>query len=219
MLLFPLRWIPAHPAGAMLTAVSLLATIYAIGKLEGDRLAYVLTFTNPLFPAMLTQANFDALVLLGVVIELRPFDVLLLTVKPQLGWLAALHKLRGYGRDDWLRLIIITGSTFLLFGFWPARMWHNWQTGVAYWVSADVFPWGVPIGLVLLYLAWRHKSPNYHYLLIGYFFVPYLYYPSIFVYLVIVFATFPTRLRLATFTAVWLLTAVILLVTLPKLNI
>jgi hypothetical protein len=202
-ILYPLRLLSVTQAGAAWMSFSLLVTVFSIHRLKGDALAYLLTFTNPFFAAFLTQSNLDVLILLGLIIETRPFDILLLTIKPQIVVTAIAYKLHQYGRKEWLWLVMAGVLSLLIWGFWPNRMFYNWQHGLYQPVSLDIFPFGLLIGTPLLYLAWKRDSLHLV-ALTGYFFTPYVSHGSIFVYTVLIFATFTTSYRLIIYAALWL---------------
>jgi hypothetical protein len=98
-------------------------------------------------------------------------------------------------------------------------MWANWHHGLIIDGSLDIFPYGVPIGLILLYLIWRrHEAMSERQRVVFltltmYLFVPYIVGGSVMVYMALIFATFTTRHRLVVYGALWVLFLVAVFIT------
>lgn len=204
LLMWPLRFLPMHASGAAWVGISTAVTAYTIYKLQGDALSYCLAFTNPLFFIFARFGNVEALVLLGLVIETRPFDVLLMAVKPQTAVLAIVKRLTEYGRRDWLILLGVTAVSFAAWGLWIAPMLLNWIHGPNHAASLDIFPWGILVGLVVIGLFWREMTMP-QLAIASYLFTPFVTPSALFVPVTMVMVTFSTKYRLIVYGLLWLL--------------
>lgn len=213
MLLRPFALLPSHAAGALWVTLNICLIVYSVHLLRADRLGLLLTLLNPFMWFFVTLGQLDALVLFGFALGwhkrhkvLRPFDMLLMVIKPQVIGLAALFRLREYGRNDVLMLFGVGIASLLIWGAWPVAMVRNWGTGVYTPLSMDVWPWGIPVGLCLLWLAWKSRS-KIPAPIATFFLVPYVGPGSIIVYLAIIFSTHRgTMLRLALWLFAWVYT-------------
>ncbi len=138
------------------------AYLYAAKKLGAAPTAQILYMVSPLMVYNLMLGNIDWLVVLGFIMPPMAglFFVLL---KPQIGiavvvyWLWTSYKDGGVKQVGkiFLPVILLTVISFLIFG--------NWITGksdnllFASW-NLSFFPYSIPIGLILLYMARKNKN-------------------------------------------------------------
>jgi hypothetical protein len=208
--LFPFRLLPSHPAAALWVIISVIIIAYVVYQLGGKPSSYFLIFINPFFFSFYTAGNVEALVLLGLVIEYRPLDVLLMGIKPQLTILAIIRRLADYGRKSWLWLLAFLLLTLLLWGLWPVDMLASWGHGPNHAASMDIFPYGLLVGIPVLIKVWRRASVA-ELALLSYLFTPFITPSAVFALMVIALSIFSTRGKIAVFVAVWSLLAVDLL--------
>lgn len=206
--LHPLASLSSHAAGAVWVLFSVLSVVYCAGRLEADRLAYLLIFTNPAFIRFMTSGQIDALALWGMVITHPALSVLLLTIKPQVAGTAVLFRLQQMTKWQAVAIAAVVIGSLLWLGNWPAMLWHNWQNGVNHAVSMDIFPYGVPFGLLLLAWSIKHEKSVMG-ALSCYFLAPYVSPSSVFVYTVLIFSTFSTFPRLIVFALLWIVALVL----------
>lgn len=200
----PFRLLPVHAAGALWVTLSIVIIIYASHRLGADRLGLALTLSSPALWFFITLGQLDALLLLGFVVSNRPWDVLLLAIKPQVIGVAILFKLRDYDRKALLQLGAFLLISLLIWWNWPSVMVDRWIRGGGHQpLSLDVFPWGVPAGLILLWIAWRRRNVVLG-ALASYFLTPYVGPGSHIVYAALIFSTAPTPARLGAYAAYWL---------------
>ena len=201
-ILYPLSLFSKHVAGALWMTISVVIVIYCARKLGSDWLGYFLIFTNPSFIRFLSSGQIDALILLGLVLTQFPWNILLLVIKPQVFGMAIFLKLRTVKVIHLLIISTIVILTLAIFGNWFQHIFHNWQIGVNHNVSMDVFPYGIPIGIVFFLLARKNSD-----LIIGalssFFFVPYVSPSSIFIYAILIFSSFTTINRLIVYGLLW----------------
>lgn len=168
-------WLPDQAAGAVFAVLSLVAlgVFFKVRQVKPMRAAPIL-MSLPVV-ASLMYGNLEPFVLLSLIAP-RPLGMILLTMKPQLGAVLALYwlldefragGLRAVGRLLW-PLALLTGLSFLAYGFWPA-VWFDaamgcdaWGWNVWAWAPwASAHPWahafflGIP---VTIYALWREDQ-------------------------------------------------------------
>jgi hypothetical protein len=193
LLLRPFSVLPYKLAGALWITVSLCVIMYSAYLMKADKIGVLLTVFNPFMWFFITLGQLDAFVLLGFALmtsgnkSIKPHDFLLMVIKPQVIGLAALMGIKKYSRKE---LVLLCGTgllSFLVWGPWLVRMFQNWGIGLYHPIDMGIFPYGLPIGVVLLFLAWRYDSLAIA-ALSTYFFAPYVGPGSIIVYLAILFS-------------------------------
>lgn len=210
LILRPFALLPEHAAGALWVSLSICLIVYSVHLMGADRLGLLLTLLNPFMWFFITLGQLDALVLFGFALAwhgrneaIRPFDVLLMVVKPQVIGMAALFRLRDYTRRDLLMLAGAGVLTLLIWGAWPLAMVGNWGAGVYQPLDMGVWPWGIPVGPALVVLAWKRRNEALA-AVATYSLVPYVGPGSIIVYLAIIFSLFRGKsARLALWALAW----------------
>jgi hypothetical protein len=165
-LLWPLRLLPVYQVGILrlLILLSLAALILQRGGGKWEMLALA---TSMPFLYLVANGNIDWLAGLAFLVKDSGLALPLLLIKPQVGIFAALAWLQ---KSGW-RILLPTAGLLLLslaiYGWWPAQALANIQgmeNGVgltrAEW-NASIFPWGVPLGLWLIWLAWQKGDEFY----------------------------------------------------------
>lgn len=111
----------------------------------------------------LAWGNVEWIAILGLVIP-GPIGLLLMMVKPQMTVAVILFRVfESWQSSGWhsvMRLcfipVIITLVSFILFGFYPAKMLSYQPT-----LGLSLFPWSVPVGIYLLIVSFRYRSIYY----------------------------------------------------------
>lgn len=162
--LYPL--IPFALLGEVAGGVAMFFTafsvyVWAAFKLGGTRNSVLFFILSPLVFYNLMLGNIDWLVVLGYFIP-PPFGLFFLSLKPQIGllpalyWAWAIYKRGGLADvvKSYAPVIICLLLSFVIYGNWisgrDARL-----IGVDW--NLSVFPYGIPAGLYLVYLAIRGK--------------------------------------------------------------
>ena len=154
--LAPLVWVP--PLLAMF--IPALVLLYCAYRVRKPWLIPVVGQSWPFIAGSL-YANIDWMVMLGAVIG-GPFGIILNTVKPQAGIFANVAFLAK--KETWrerfmlvLPLLILALLTLPLYADWLHGMRTvGYETGTIR--NFSLFPYGIPVGLVGIFLAWRRKS-------------------------------------------------------------
>jgi hypothetical protein len=141
---------------------NLFSVAFIAYRLRPRPLAYAALLLSPLLYYFMFLCNVDVLVLWGLF--LPPWaGLLLVMVKPQVGigiaayWVYRLWRELGLWKTiaRLLPLLLLTTGSFLLFGNW-LRDDSDRLLGGAYW-NVSFFPWSLPIGLAILYVALRKR--------------------------------------------------------------
>jgi hypothetical protein len=184
LFLTPFTILPPNLARGAVLVCTLAAWIYIGWRLRAPKIAFIAMLLSPTAIAALLAANVDAFVMLGVFLP-PTLGLFLLMMKPQVGlgavFLDLVSAWRERGVGGVLRvfapLCIALGLSAFLFPEWVDRMIRLTANG---W-NRSLFPFGVPIGVLLLWIAVR-KGNAFWALVASPFFAPYLTFPS---YLVI----------------------------------
>jgi len=151
MLVFlaPLSLLPIQPARWLWMIFAVTGYLLAFRRMKLDAFAQVALMLSPFIYFDLGIGNYEWLILLGTTLA-PAWGAWIAFLKPQMAiwWLLVWIR-----RGKWLVAlpVVILAALFAL-GLYslPAQGELPW--------SADVFPWGVPVGLWLLYLAYRRDD-------------------------------------------------------------
>ncbi len=157
LLITPLSLLPLQVGYILWTILGMAAYWLAFRRLGMDWLSSFLLLFSPLAVGNLIFGNFDWLILLGSTLP-PVLGIWFLALKPQLGivlaglwsWLAIKRGWRAllvFG----LPIAVVTLASFVLGYHLPRADQMSW--------SADVWPWGIPIGGLLAYFASRRQDP------------------------------------------------------------
>lgn len=188
-ILSPLALLPSHVAGSLWLTLSVLGIVYAAARLGADRWSYLCIIFSAPFVWFVALGNIDVLILIALFVPWPAASILLLAIKPQVLGVAILFKLREVSPIGVVAIAANLAWSLALFGFWPAALFARYTAamGQSHPFSLGIFPYGIPIGLALLWYAWRRGN-----VFLGgmstYFFVPYFSVGSAIVYVTIIFA-------------------------------
>ena len=149
--------------GGLLLFFSTLFTYAFMGlHFRAKPVALIAMLLSPLVFYNLFLGNIDALVLWGLLLP-PPIGLFLIAMKPQIGIGIAAYMAYAIWRDGgWRRLLVSFApvgialvATFLMFGNWMVNTSENVVS--AYW-NVSLFPWSVPVGLVLLLIAVKQRK-------------------------------------------------------------
>jgi hypothetical protein len=150
LILTPLSLLPIQAARWLWLVLAMVGYFIVFKRLNLSKFATIAMFLSPFVYFDLGIGNLDWLVLLGATLP-PTFGSWVVFLKPQISFaLIALW----VKQKNWLAVlpVIALGILFLV-GFW------NLPTTKEMLWSADIFPYGVPIGLTLIYFAFK-KNDN-----------------------------------------------------------
>lgn len=162
LLLYPLTFLSERVAQALIAYLNLAVTLLIIARYGGNRWSFGLALTSAPFLSLLINGNMDWLPMLAFLIPAQWGMVALLS-KPQVGSMAGLAWFKQTKRKDlfFVPAIGFLLVSFLVWGWWVTQMVdHALRAGgrtVGPWNIAP-FPWLIPIGLWLLYQAWKRED-------------------------------------------------------------
>lgn len=175
--LWPLAVLPLRIGFVMSGLLAIAMAVWLISQEGGSWLAILATLLSPAFICTLINGNIEWLPLLGIVIG-NAWGVPLLLAKPQAGGVAALlfFKRAEFDWRFWLPSVGVVAVSLLIWGWWPSQIpllpdhFGEW--------NVSIFPWGVPLGIVCVWLAWKHDSLRWA-LLAGTLLSPYFSFASL----------------------------------------
>ncbi len=174
--LVPFALFPPNVAHGLYFATCLYILAYIAWRLHAGPLAIAAFMLSPTAIGALLVGNVDPLLISGMLFP-PVIGLLILMIKPQIGAGVALYYLIEYVRKKrWLEglktfspVAAGYGLGLILLPIWyvrmlgiPANVWNR-----------TLFPYAIPLGVLFLALALRHRNP-YFALASGAFFVPYL---------------------------------------------
>jgi hypothetical protein len=180
LLILPFAILPPALGRGALLVVSMAALIYTAWRLHAPRLAAIALLLSPTAIGSLLAANLDAIVILGAFLP-PAWGLLLLMLKPQIGvGPAAFDMVESWRAGRVLRVIrvflpiaLAYSISALLFPVWIDRMLHK---PANVW-NRSLFPFGIPFGLLFLWLSARFRNVFWA-LCATPFFAPYLTFPT-----------------------------------------
>lgn len=217
-LMVPFSVIPPKIALAAFMTLTILVTIWCVKKMGGGVYIALLSLLSPAFYRLFVHGQTDVIVLLGFVFmlvyrnnNLKSLGIILMLIKPQvLGLAIPVHWL-GLDRESKLsvlyRIVLFFALSLIVHGLWLVPWWRNVQK-VGTGANISIWPYGIPIGLILLAIGLRNNNAR----LSGMstlFLVPYLNSSSLFPYTVVLFTSISKLWSTAIFILLWILAIVL----------
>ena len=160
LLIAPFAIIPYGIGRVLISLVNLLVAGLLVLKYGGGKLALLVTLTSYPVLFLLGSGSVEFLPMLGMLLN---WPILIL-VKPQSGALALLiwFKRAKNKLAFALCMAALLGVSLLVWWNWPWLMLENIRTLPAALASPlnkiNLWPWGIPVGLVALYAAWKQDD-------------------------------------------------------------
>ena len=130
-------------------------------KFGASHFGMLLVLLSPFALTSLAMGNVESLALLGLLMP-APMAIVMLAIKPQLTICVILFLLIREARKGKRKLLIALAPvvvlsiiTIALYGFYPLR-WIQYSGWVP--VNASVFPWGLPLGVMLFWQSVRANN-------------------------------------------------------------
>ncbi len=162
--ILPFALLPPVPAHGLYFAACLFVLVYIAWRLKASPLTIVAFILSPTTMGALLVGNLDPMIVSGMLFP-PMLGLLILLIKPQIGTGVALYYLIDYLRErKFLQAVIIfvpvTAAyilTLLIFPEWLARISTLPSNG---W-NRSLFPYSIPLGLFLVWLALRRRNPYF----------------------------------------------------------
>ena len=163
--LIPFGLFSETTGGILFFIATLAAYAWAAYRLKASRIVLIAFLLSPPVVYGMRMLNVDILVLLGFTLP-APIGLFFVLIKPQMGIAIALFWLVEAWRVGGVKKIIQTFApvtiaiivSFILFGNWLAGRQSDLPG--SFW-NASLWPWAVPIGVVLVALSLRDRRADY----------------------------------------------------------
>ena len=159
--ILPFAVLPPRIGSSLFIAASIFIYIFTAYRMGARRFTFLLLLFSYPFLLSLWRAQIDCLVMLGFILP-PPIGIFLVATKPQIGYALILYwAWEAWSKKRWIGLaelfLPVTFAfliSFAMYGFWPGRGSQVFS-GM---MNTSFFPQSIPIGLVLLVMAFRLKS-------------------------------------------------------------
>lgn len=134
-------------------------------RLKASRVALIAFLLSPPVFYGMRMLNVDILVLIGFVLP-APIGLFFVIIKPQMGFAMVIFWLAEAWRNGGIKEVFKTFSPVTFATLLSFFMFGNWQSGRqsdlpdSMW-NASLWPWVIPVGLVLVLLSLRDRRKDY----------------------------------------------------------
>jgi len=165
LLLAPFALLPEDAGGVLYFLASLAGYAWVAYRLKARPVAFVAFLFSPPVIYGLRMLNVDILVLIGFVLP-APIGLFFVLIKPQMGIAMVFYWLAESWRDGGVKSVVKTFSpvgislilSFVIFGNWIVGRQSDLLG--SFW-NASLWPWALPIGLVLVALSIRDRRSDF----------------------------------------------------------
>jgi hypothetical protein len=163
--LIPFALFPESIGTTLYFVFSVLVYAFVAHKLQAKPVAFIAFMLSTPVLYGLYRLNIDALVLVGFVLP-APIGLFFVLMKPQMGFAMAVYWLVQAWKTGGIKKVALTfapvvtifGLSFLFFGNWITN--RQPDLAAAIW-NTSLWPWSIPIGLVLLAVALRDMRQDF----------------------------------------------------------
>jgi len=157
LLFLPHAFLNLQLGNAINLIVNFAVLLLLIRKFGGGTQAILMVFTSPFIIDLARTNNIDWVPALGLLLP-PTWGLVLLSTKPQsIGAVALIWwKEKNFSIRMLAPTIALLGLSLIIYGLWFTRV-AGLPDGAGLWNIAP-FPFGVPLGLYLLYIAYRAKD-------------------------------------------------------------
>ncbi|MFQ5943557.1 MAG: hypothetical protein ACE5JF_08395 [Anaerolineales bacterium] len=207
-IVFPIANLPDRLATAFTNGICMLVLAAVARKYRGPEWSAILVYLSPPGFSFFVNGQTEWLVLLGLTFY-NGLDPILLLIKPQVAAGVLLPRLIRAG-DSW-KTYIVPGAIFVVLSLvvwplWPVRLWQSFSPVLigSEW-NASAWPWGIAVGVVLLWIAYRTRD-DFWGVVASPFLFPYVNWPSYLGLLIVVAARWPRMFAIG-WVLMWVLGA------------
>ncbi len=160
LILYPISFFSEAVSLAINAGLNMAIFTLLILKRRGNLFSLLLTLTSLPFLSLLANGSIEWIPALGFVLQ-GEIGMIFLLGKPQSGVLAAWVWLRERLMETIFVLMGVGIVSFLVWGNWIEKALENVKgmPGMSE-VNVSLFPWSIPIGVVLIIYLLKHKSVN-----------------------------------------------------------
>lgn len=165
VILAPLGLTTVVVSRALFGVVTVALVAFAVRRLGGGLSALLMVLLTPFWVTVLVRGETDAWPLLGLALgfgtglSTTAAALALLAIKPHtLGGAAFILFFRARRKKQLVFLLsLFAFLTLLVYGFWPLAIWQR-LPALYHAGDISIWPWGIPAGVVLLWLGYRRQS-------------------------------------------------------------
>jgi hypothetical protein len=199
--LTPLATMPDHIATVITNGLTVFVFVLVARRFNAPEWLALILLVSPMGYFLFVNGQVDFLIWIGLLM-FNGLDLIFLTIKPQIALGILIPRLRR-AESRWLRylapLTILTLFSVFIWGTWFIIFPTLKASTIA---NYSIFPWGVPIGLVLLGFSWRYPDDRWG-IAATPFLVPYINIQS-YLAMCLALASFKPRLTLAIWLVLWI---------------
>jgi hypothetical protein len=165
LVLLPFAILPEDTGGILYFIASLVGYAWVAYKLKARPIAFAAFLFSPPVIYGLRMLNVDVLVLIGFVLPV-PIGLFFVLIKPQMGIAVVIYWVAEAWREGGVKSVLRTFApvtvalilSFVIFGNWIIGRQSDLLD--SFW-NASLWPWALPIGLVLIGLSIRDRRSDF----------------------------------------------------------
>ena len=150
----PYALLPANIGNAVNILINIAVFAWANHKFKGGYPGLFLTLTSAFFIDLLRLNNIDWLPLLGMTLPPQA-GLILLSLKPQTLAGAGLIWLKRHGPKIFIPIIAVLFISLFVWWGWPLTWWRSIHYATRGVWNFSPFPYFIPVGIGLLFWAWK----------------------------------------------------------------
>jgi hypothetical protein len=157
----PLAWLPDRLASALVNGLSVVAMVAILRRHNAPAWLAAPLLLSPFGYFLFINAQTDVLILAALLLP-AGYDALVLAVKPQvaagllLARFAKASRVSARAALAYLAPLALMGLVSLIvWPGWPPALYAMGREHLSAGHNVAPWPWGIPVGLGLLWLAWR----------------------------------------------------------------
>lgn len=161
IILYPFHFLSEQTSLVINATLNFTIFFSLIYKKRGNLLSILLTFTSYPFISSVANGTIEWIPALGFFFP-NALGIILILTKPQVGLLAGIDWfIRKKNKVSFIGVPALwIGISFLVWKNWPMLLWSNAQnTPIKTW-NMSLFPWLIPIGILLVFYMVRYKPEN-----------------------------------------------------------
>lgn len=163
LLFLPHIFLPLSVGSLVNRALTIFLIILVVHKYRAGWSSLIIVVTSLPFLDIIWNNNIDAVLFLAVLLPSRykAFGLPILLLKPQVISNIALiwWKRVGFSLKFFLPLLGVILLSFVIWGAWPAYLPGVKNAADVPW-NVSIWPYGIPVGLILLYFAFRSGADD-----------------------------------------------------------
>ena len=162
-LLSPLGGLPDRIATALTNGMSVLVFALVARKLGGPDWIAIPVLISPPGYWLFYNGQTEWLILIGLLF-FNGLDIAFLMLKPQIALGAVVARLRR-ASDQWKHYLLPSFLLFLcsliVWPMWPLKILEAAPTLTAGSWNSALWPWGIPVGIFLLWYSWKYADERW----------------------------------------------------------